>query len=98
MDIESRQVQSLARVVSVREGYEFSGLQIAGMRLVNEFQLRFPLLCAPSHEPAFRLIGRGSPAENLELEKLIAEVRRLDPDEPPSAKFSKRVYAARANS
>ena len=81
----------MAKVIRVCEGYQFSNLHVAGMRLVNEFQRRFPFLCAPSQDPQYRLVHMGSPIENLELDRLVAEVRRLDPDTPPNTTFSKRV-------
>jgi len=80
----------MAKVTRVPNGYEFSGLSRIGMRLVNEFQRQFPLLCAPTPEPDFRFIHVGSPEQTRLLEKLVAEVRRLDP-EPTSPPFKRRA-------
>jgi len=84
----------MARVVRTPGGYQFVGLSLAGMRLVNDFQRRFPLLCKPSEDPQFRLIRRGSPAQNLELQKLITEVLTRDP-EPQLPTFSKKQARTR---
>jgi hypothetical protein len=70
----------MARIIKTPGGFQFLGLSPAGRRLVNEFQRRFPLLCNPSHAPEFRLIRLGSPAQNLELQKLIKEVLTRDPE------------------
>jgi hypothetical protein len=80
----------MARVVRVPDGYEFIGLRLTGMRLVNEFQRRFPRMCAPSREPDLRLIRQGSSAKNLELAKLITNVLRLDPESRPKSEWSRR--------
>jgi hypothetical protein len=77
----------MARVVRVPGGYEFIGLSLTGMRLVNEFQRHFPLLCAPSGIPDFRFIRCGSAEQNVELGKLIADVLERDPEPPKSQYF-----------
>jgi hypothetical protein len=74
----------MATVTRNSAGYEFVGLSSAGMRLVNEFQRYHPQLCVPSHVPNYRFIRHGSLEQNLELGKLVAEVRRLDPHRNPS--------------
>ena len=79
----------MAKVTRVPNGYEFSGLSGIGMRLVNEFQRRYPVLCVPSSEPHHRVIHLGSPVQNLLLEKLVADVRTQDP-EPTSPPFKTR--------
>jgi hypothetical protein len=77
----------MAKVIERSNGYEFVGLSAIGMRLVNEFQRQHPLLCVPSSEPDYRFIRRGSPQQNLLLEKLVAVVIARDPDiKPPKFK------------
>jgi hypothetical protein len=69
----------MSTVLPSGNGYEFALLSTAGMRLVNEFQRVHPELCLPSSEPSYRYIRRGSPEQNVLLEKLAAEVRARDP-------------------
>ena len=56
------------------------------MRLVNEFQRHHPPLCKPSQQPDFRFIRVGSQEQNLQLEKLIADVLTLDCETQPKPK------------
>ena len=70
----------MAKVSRVPNGYEFSGLSGIGMRLVNEFQRCHPELCVPTTNPSYRFIHLGLLEQNVELGKLVAEVRRLDPE------------------
>jgi hypothetical protein len=80
----------MARVFKGRDGYEFINLGRAGMSLVNEFQRHYPRICAPTQEPDFRFIRFGSHEENLQLEKLVADVLERDPEVPWKPKpFSK---------
>ena len=78
----------MARVIKLSTGYEFSGLSASGMRLVNEFQRNHPQLCTPSPEPTYRFIRYGSSQQNLQLEKLAADVETRDADvKPPPFKM-----------
>ena len=70
----------MAKVNKSANGYEFSNLSGIGMRLVNEFQRCNPELCRPSSNPTYRFVRFGSPERNVLLERLVADVRRLDPD------------------
>jgi hypothetical protein len=79
----------MAKVTQVSRGYEFTGLTAVGMRLVNEFQRYHPELCMPSSEPSYRFIRHGSLEQNVELGKLVADVRAADP-EPASAPLKTR--------
>ena len=76
----------MATVTSNSVGYEFERLSPAGMRLVKGFQRLYPQLCQPSPYPSFRVIRVGNPDQTRSLEKLVAEVRTLDPE--PTRSFS----------
>jgi len=80
----------MAKVTKVSTGYEFAGLSAIGMRLVNEFQRYHPELCMPSPNPSYRFIRQGSLEQNLELGKLVADVRAQDP-EPPQPTFKRKL-------
>jgi hypothetical protein len=73
-------MQQMAIVTRYSIGYEFSGLSLVGMRLVNEFQRQYPQLCEPSLYPNFRFIRFGKPEQNCLLEKLVDNVRAGDPE------------------
>jgi len=73
----------MATVTPMSVGYEFDGLSAVGKRLVNKFQRQHPLLCKPSLQPAYRYVRVGLPAQNLLLQKLIADVVALDPEAKP---------------
>jgi hypothetical protein len=77
---------AMAKVIRCASGYEFTGLSAVGMRLVNEFQRYHSELCIPSSDPSYRFIHHGSIEQNLELGKLVAEVRARDPETPPPSK------------
>lgn len=74
----------MAKVTKNSSGYEFVGLSVVGMRLVNEFQRNHPLLCVPSSHPDYRFIRLGSPGQNLLLGKLAADIRARDPERKPT--------------
>ena len=83
----------MAKVTRVPNGYEFSDLSGIGMRLVNEFQRRYPPLCVPSSQPNHRVIHLGSPVHNRFLEELVGKVRAQDPEPtPPLPKTRKRKF------
>ena len=80
----------MAKIVRVPNGYVLAGLTKIGMRLVNEFQRYHPLLCKPAQQPDLRFIRVGSLEQNLQLEKLIANILSLDRENQPKPKpFSK---------
>lgn len=85
----------MARVTKTAFGYEFSGLNPSAMRLVNEFQRMLPRLCEPSAEPSYRFIRLGNPEQTGWLERLVADVRRLDPEPARPAPVFKRHHVAR---
>ena len=68
----------MVNVMRTSTGYIFERLNAAGMKLVNEFQRRYPQLCEPSNEPTFRFIRCGSAEDNHALGELIAKVRAID--------------------
>ena len=68
----------MGQVNRVGVGYEFVELSTIGKRLVNEFQRHHPHLCLPSPDPSYRYVRRGSPEENVQLGKLIGQIRALD--------------------
>lgn len=74
----------MSKVIRCASGYEFTGLSVVGMHLVNEFQRFHPGLCIPSSEPSYRFIRQGSLEQNLALGKLVADVRTQDPETPPA--------------
>ena len=79
----------MATVTRNSAGFEFVGLSSVGMHLVNEFQRYHPELCVPSQNPNYRFIRHGSLEQNVELGKLIADVRARDP-EPTLPPFKTR--------
>jgi hypothetical protein len=70
----------MATVTRNSAGVEFVGLSSVGMHLVNEFQRYHPELCVPSQTPSYRFIRHGSLEQNVELGKLVADVRARDPE------------------
>jgi len=81
----------MATVTKTPRGYEFAGLSLVGMRLVNEFQRHHPELCEPTLQPQYRYVRLGSPEQNLLLERLVFEVTVRDPEQiPPTVKISRR--------
>lgn len=87
----------MAQVFRVSDGYEFVRLSAIGMRLVNEFQRHYPHLCKPAEQPNFRYIRLGSPTENLELERLVADVlsRDREQDWKPTPKPLSKAQVSR---
>lgn len=74
----------MAKITKMSTGYEFADMSAIGMRLVNEFQRLYPLLCVPSPHPDYRFIRHGSPEQNRVLAALVVRVKVEDP-EPTSA-------------
>jgi hypothetical protein len=70
----------MGQVNTAGAGYEFLELSAVGKRLVNEFQRHYSHLCLPSPDPSYRYIRRGSPEENVQLGRLIGQIRALDPE------------------
>ena len=70
----------MARVFRVPDGYQFVRLSSIGKQLVNEFQRHHPKLVEPVEEPGSRFIHLGSAEQNLELEELVANVLKRDPE------------------